>query len=81
MREGWKFRDLPGGGGLVEFDADDRAAAIRFVARYADRARVVAPEPLRREALAYFRGILATHEGAPTDPSARKPAGSKKGSR
>ena len=81
MREGWKFRDLPKGGGLVEFDADDRAAAIRFVARYADRARLVSPEPLRREAIAYFRGILATHEGTPTDPSARKAPRGKKGSR
>src|SRR6185503_9780550 len=61
LREGWTFRDLPGGGGLVEFDANDRAAVIRFVARHADRARVVAPESLRREAVAYFRGILSTH--------------------
>lgn len=81
MREGWKFRDLAGGGALVEFEADDRAAVIRFVARYADRARVVAPDPLRREAVAYFRGILATHEGAPSDPSARKSAPKKKAPR
>lgn len=65
LREGWTFRELPGGGGLLEFDANDRAAVIRFVARHAERARIVGPETLRRESVAYFRGILETHEGAP----------------
>lgn len=74
LREGWAFRDLPGGGGLVEFDANDRAAVIRFVARHADRARVVSPEPLRREAIATFRAILAAHDGAPSETGGRKPS-------
>jgi len=72
LREGWTFRDLPGGGGLVEFDANDRAAVIRFVARHADRARVASPEALRREAVATFRAVLAAHEGPPSDPGGRK---------
>jgi predicted DNA-binding transcriptional regulator YafY len=65
LREGWTFRDLPGGGGLVEFDANDRAAVIRFVAKHAERARIVSPEPLRKDAVSYFRGILAAHDGPP----------------
>jgi predicted DNA-binding transcriptional regulator YafY len=65
LREGWTFRDLADGGGLLEFDANDRAAVIRFVARHAERARVVAPESLRREAVQYFRGILAAHDDPP----------------
>ena len=72
LREGWKFKDVAGGGGLVEFEANDRAAVLRFVARYAERARVVSPEPLRRDAVAYFRGILDVHAGPPSDPSAKK---------
>ena len=82
LREGWSFTDLPGGGGLLEFDANDRAAAIRFVAKHAERARVVAPASLRSEAIAYFRGVLAAHEGPPSAESTtaarrrRRPEGS-----
>ena len=74
LHEGWTFRDLAGGGGLVEFDANDRAAVIRFVAKHAERARVVSPEALRREAVAYFRDVLAAHEGEPSAPTGRKAA-------
>lgn len=74
LREGWTFRDLPGGGGLVEFESNDRAAVIRFVARHAERARVVSPDALRREAMATFRAVLAAHEGPPSEPGKRKPA-------
>jgi hypothetical protein len=45
---------------------------IRFVAKHAERARIVSPEPLRREAVACFRDVLAAHEGPPSDPSAKK---------
>lgn len=76
LREGWTFRELPGGGGLLEFDANDRAAAIRFVARQAERARIVAPEGLRREAAQYFREILAAHEGPPSDDAPSRSRGS-----
>ncbi len=76
LLEGWTFRDLPGGGGLLEFDANDRAAVIRFVARQAERARIVAPEALRREAVQYFRGILAAHEGPPAGDESARPRGS-----
>jgi predicted DNA-binding transcriptional regulator YafY len=72
LREGWTFRDLPGGGGLLEFDANDRPAAIRFVAKQAERARIVGPDELRREAVKYFREMLAVHAGPPSDePPAR----------
>ena len=81
LREGWTYRDAPGGGGLVSFDANDRAAAVRFVARYAERARIVAPEPLRREAVQYFRSILANHEGAPSKAPAVRAARKRDGGR
>lgn len=73
LREGWTFRELPSGGGLLEFEADDARAVIRFVARQGDRARIVSPEPMRAAAAAYFRDILAAHEGPPTDTGRRAP--------
>lgn len=79
LREGWTFKDLPGGGGLVEFEANDRAAVLRFVARHAERARIVAPDGLRRDAVRYFRGILAAHEGEPK--ARRAPRRAKGGAR
>jgi predicted DNA-binding transcriptional regulator YafY len=75
LREGWTFKDLPNGGGLVEFDANDRAAVIRFVARHAERARIVAPTDLRKEAVSFFRGILAAHDGPPSDARPAKKRG------
>lgn len=70
LREGWEFRDLPDGGGLLAFDATDRAAVLRFVARHCERARVVAPSDLRTDARSLFADILAVHEGPPSLPPA-----------
>lgn len=69
LREGWAFRDLPEGGGVLEFDATDRAAVLRFVARHCERARVVAPADLSAEARSLFADILAAHEGPPSLPA------------
>lgn len=71
LREGWTFDELPGGGGLLRFEATGRAAVLRFVASYAERARVVSPEPLRERASEHFRSILARYEGEPTDVRGR----------
>jgi len=68
LQEGSSFRDLSNGGGLLEFEANDHAAVIRFVARHAERARVVAPPALRREAIATFKDILKAHQGPPREP-------------
>jgi hypothetical protein len=65
LREGWTFDELPGGGGLLRFEATDRAAVIRFVAKHCERARIVEPAALRDEAKAYFKDILAAHTGEP----------------
>jgi predicted DNA-binding transcriptional regulator YafY len=70
LRQGWTLEDLHGGGGLLSFEATDRRAAVRFVARHLQRARIVAPATLRDEARDYFGAILAAHEG----PAAAAPA-------
>lgn len=66
-RPEWEIRDLPGGGLVVTFDANDRGAVMRFVADYAERARVVAPAAVREEARALFADVLERHDRAPTD--------------
>jgi predicted DNA-binding transcriptional regulator YafY len=66
LRDNWEFHDLPNGGGLLVFDIEDRRAVLRYVARHAERARIVAPPSLAAEARALFAGVLATHEGEPT---------------
>jgi len=66
MREGWEYHGLPGGGCLLEFDANDHAAVIRFVADHAERARIVSPPSLRDEARALFSDVLANHSREPT---------------
>ncbi|MCE9634360.1 MAG: WYL domain-containing protein [Planctomycetes bacterium] len=66
LREGWTYDELPGGAGLLEFDATDRRAVVRFVARHMDRARVTAPAEVREMARSNFRSILAAHEGPAT---------------
>lgn len=67
LREDWSLVDLPNGGGLLEFEATDRRAVVRFVARQLQRARLVAPPALRDEARAYFRAVLANHERPAAD--------------
>jgi proteasome accessory factor B len=66
LREGWTYDELPGGSGLLEFDATDRRAVVRFVARHMDRARVTSPAEICEMAKSNFRAILAAY-GAPAD--------------
>ena len=73
LREGWTYRDLDNGGGLLEFDATDHAAVVRFVARHLERARVIAPPQLRDETRAFFADILAKHEAVPTGTGMEPP--------
>lgn len=66
LRESWEIRELEGGGALLMFEAEDRRAVLRYVARHAERARIVAPASLVKEARALFADVLAAHEGEPT---------------
>lgn len=73
LREGWRFDELPDGRGRLSFEANNRAAAIRFVAEHADRARVVEPDDLASEAGDYFRRMLERHTGEPSEePRSRR---------
>lgn len=78
LRSGWSFRELEDGTGILGFEATDRAAVIRFVARHAERARISSPPALAAEARAYFADVLRAHEGDPRtqdDAAARKRRG------
>ena len=78
LREDWVFRETPDGGGVLEFEATDRRAVIRFVARHLERARIAAPAALRDEARAYFSAVLAVHErSAPAATSSAPQRGAK----
>jgi len=72
IRDDWTFEERPDGSALLTFPSHDNAAALRFVARHAERARIVAPAALRDEARARIRAILQRHEGAPTEVSTRR---------
>jgi proteasome accessory factor B len=75
LRDGWELREVPGGGALIVFEANDRPAAIRYVARHAERARIVSPDGLRKEARAYFQDVLDAHTGAPPRVEGRRSKG------
>lgn len=66
LREGWSFEELPDGRGRLSFEANNRAAAIRFVAEHAERARIVEPAGLADEARDYFQRMLERHQGEPS---------------
>lgn len=72
LRDDWTFRDLPDGGGILEFEANDRRAVVRFVARHLDRARIVEPQVLRDEARTAVRAILAAHANPAEQPARRR---------
>jgi len=72
LRDEWELESLPDGSALLTFEANDRAAAVRYVAKHAERARIVAPPALRDEARAYFQAVLDAHSGEPTQ--VRRPA-------
>lgn len=64
-RDDWTCVELEGGGCRLEFEANDAAAVVRFVAKHAERARVVAPPSFVADARAYFGDVLRAHEGDP----------------
>lgn len=73
LREGWTWRGTADGGGILEFEATDRRAVVRYVARHLERARILAPAAVREAACADLRAILAAHErpSAGAKPPAR----------
>ncbi len=72
LRDDMTYTERPDGSAVVEFDSNDTAAALRWVARHTDLAWIAAPEEVRDRARENFRAILARHEGPPTEIPGRR---------
>ncbi len=80
LRRGERFRDEPGGGGVLEVRARETAPLLRWALKHGRLAEVLAPASLRAESREVIRGTLALHRGPSADPArARRPAAGRRG--
>jgi proteasome accessory factor B len=65
LRRGETFRDDADGGGVLEVEARDRGALLRFVLKHGRLAAVAGPPDLREESRRLVRAVHALHRGRP----------------
>ncbi|MCK6481134.1 MAG: WYL domain-containing protein [Planctomycetes bacterium] len=70
LRPGERFAEEADGSGVLEIEARDREALLRFAMKHGRLAEVAGPPDLRREARAAWQATLDMHRGAPRDPGA-----------